>query len=413
MAPSLEEPIHGRYAFSWDTPKDIARKASVIKYEEEPPQDIPRKSSPINYEPGRTRVASYPDYEYEHLLPRFPNIHWEPLKEVPYHDKALDGHPEFRDLLDAATDVFDYNPKIGTEVHGIRLAHLTDAQKNDLARLVAIRGVVFFRDQDDFDINAQRNLGKYYGTVHKHATTSVPRRPGLEDVHVVFTDENSKDQRANFTPTFLWHSDVTYEMQPPSYTSLKLLEGPPRGGGGDTLWGSQYAAYDALSSYMQTYLESLTALHSAEMQAEGSRALGRPVRREPIISEHPLIRTHPVTGWKSLFFNPGFIDKIVGIPKTESDAIIRYLNEVISTTQESHVRFQWGKNDVAIWDNRISNHSASYGFAPHRRHAVRVSCHAERPRFDPAGKSQEEELIARYGLPKVNKDGSGQSNYND
>lgn len=182
---------------------------------------------------------------------------------------------------------------------------------------------------------------------------------------------------------------------------------------------------------MQRYVEGLSALHSAKMQADGSAALGRPVRRDPIITEHPLVRTHPVTGWKSLFFNPGFVTKIVGVPKTESDHIISYLNEVIATTNELHVRFQWGKNDVAFWDNRIcvslaigkfaalylishiQNHSASYGFAPHRRHAVRVACHGERPTFDSEGKSQEEELNARYGLPSVNKDGSGTANYND
>ena len=223
---------------------------------------------------------------------------------------------------------------------------------------------------------------------------------------------------------------MTYEIQPPSYTCLKLLSGPPRGGGGDTLWSSQYAAYDTLSPSMQKYLEDLTALHSAEMQAEGSKAMGRPVRRAPVITPHPLVRTNPVTGWKSLFFNPGFVTKIVGVPKTESDAIIRFLNEVISTTQELHVRFQWQKNDVAFWDNRIcvsillligseivtdylQNHTASYGFGPHRRHAVRVAAHGERPRFDPTGKSQEEELSKKYGVPILDKDGSGQSNYND
>ena len=104
---------------------------------------------------------------------------------------------------------------------------------------------------------------------------------------------------------------------------------------------------------MQKYLESLTALHSAEIQAEGSRAANRPIRREPVITEHPVIRVNPVTGWKSLFFNPGFVKAIVGVPKTESDAIIRYLNEVIATTQEFHVRYQWGQNDVAFWDNRV------------------------------------------------------------
>lgn len=216
-----------------------------------------------------------------------------------------------------------------------------------------------------------------------------------------------------FTPTFLWHADVTYEIQPPSYTSLKVVSGPPRGSGGDTLWSSQYGLYDVLSPRMQQYLEGLTALHSADMQAEGSRALGRTVRRDPITTEHPLIRTHPVTGWKSVFFNPGFVTKIVGVPKTESDTIIRYLNELVATTQEIHARFSWGTNDVAFWDNRITNHSATYGFAPHRRHAVRVCCHAEKPVYDAAGKSQEEDLAEKFGLPVVNKDGARLANYND
>ncbi|KAI9836354.1 MAG: hypothetical protein M1819_001383 [Sarea resinae] len=398
MAPSLEEPV--------TAPTTLPIVGTKVG-------QLPKQSTPLHYEPGRTKIESYDStYEFEDLRPRFPDVHWDALTEVPYHDKGFLGDPEFRNLLDGATDVFDYNPKIGTEIHGVDLSQLTDAQKNDLARLISVRGVVFFRNQKNLDIDKQRELGAYFGKLHKHATTSVPRREGLEDVHVIFT-EGDKDMRAMFTPSFLWHSDVSYEIQPPSYTSLKVLTGPPRGGGGDTLWSSQYAAYDALSPPMQKYLESLTALHSAQIQADGSKALGRTVRREPIVTEHPLVRTHPVTGWKSLFFNPGFVTKIVGIPKTESDAILAYLNEVVATTQELHVRFQWNKHDVAFWDNRICGHSASYGFAPHRRHGVRVACHAERPYLDPASTSQEDEYCARYGLPKVNKDGSGQVNYND
>lgn len=287
--------------------------------------DVPaRRKLNIHYEPGRATVETHDDYEYDDLRPAFPNVHWEPLTEVAYHDRGTKGDPQFANLLSDATDIFDYNPKIGTEIHGINLATLTDAQKDDLARLIATRGVVFFRNQTDLDIDAQRELGQYFGKLHKHATTSVPRRGDLDDVHVVYTDEKSKDQRANFAPTFLWHSDVsvsiprqisfewvsnvnqvTYEIQPPSYTSLKVLTGPPRGGGGDTLWASQYAVYDLLSPGMQKYLEGLEALHSAQIQADGSIALGRTVRREPVVTKHPLIRTNPVTGWKSVFFNPG------------------------------------------------------------------------------------------------------------
>ena len=329
-----------------------------IGYEEPYPNTHSPSKSPkskVNsYVPGRTIVQKHDTYEYEDLKPYFPDKQWPALQEVPYSDKGLLGDPSFSNLLSTATDIFDYNPKIGTEIHGVDLSSLSDSAKNDLALLIATRGVVFFRNQKNLTIDKQRELGAYFGQLHKHATTAVPKRGDLDDVHVVYTDEKSKDQRAIFAPTFLWHSDVTYEIQPPSYTSLKVLTGPPRGGGGDTLWSSQYAAYDALSAPMQKYLESLTALHSSHLQAEGSRALERTVRRDPIITEHPLIRSHPVTGWKSLFFNPGFVTKIVGIPKVESDMIIGYLNEVVATTQEFHVRFQWEKNDVAFWDNRVT-----------------------------------------------------------
>jgi sulfonate dioxygenase len=163
-----------------------------------------------SYVPGRTAVKKHDEtYKYEDLRPRFPDITWPALTPVEYHDKGLLGDANFKNLLSSATDVFDYNPKVGTEIHGADLASLTDLQKNDLARLIATRGVVFFRDQKNFGIDEQRALGKYFGELHSHATTAMPRREGLEDVHVVYTGENSPDLRALFTPTFLWHSDVS------------------------------------------------------------------------------------------------------------------------------------------------------------------------------------------------------------
>ena len=163
---------------------------------------------PVTYEPGRVDIEDHSDYEHKWALPSFPDVKWPPLKEVPYVEKGVLGDPKFKDLFASATDVFDITPKIGTEIHGVDLAALTDAQKNDLARLISTRGVVFFRDQKNLEIDKQRELGRYYGHLHKHATTSVPKAPGYEDVHVVFTDGQGKDQRAKFTPTFLWHSDV-------------------------------------------------------------------------------------------------------------------------------------------------------------------------------------------------------------
>ena len=199
MAPSLEEPIN---VHSYDHLSFKHAKPSIFKQS---------PSKPV-YEPGLTPLEDHLDYEYNDLRPHFPDLKWPALEEVPYHERGLEGDSRFRNLLDSATDVFDYNPKIGTEVSGVNLAKLTDAQKNDLARLISIRGVVFFRNQRDFDIDAQRKLGQYYGTLHKHATTGVPKRPGLEDVHVVYTDEKSKEQRAFFAPSYLWHSDVSLSI---------------------------------------------------------------------------------------------------------------------------------------------------------------------------------------------------------
>lgn len=163
------------------------------------------------YIPGVTVVNNAPDdvYEHDQFRPSFPLHSWAALEEVPYEDKGLLGDPEFRNLLDAAEDVFDYSPKIGTEIVGVKLNSLTDAQKNDLARLIATRGVVFFRNQADFTVQDQLNLGRYFGSLHKHATTALPKKEGLDEIHVVYTDGNSKDQSALFDPSYLWHSDVS------------------------------------------------------------------------------------------------------------------------------------------------------------------------------------------------------------
>jgi sulfonate dioxygenase len=184
------------------------------------PQEVKLSGKDHKYVPGRTTPKKYDDtYEYEDLRPRFPELSWPAYTDVPYVDKGQLGDPTFKNLLADATDVFDYNAKLGTEVHGADLANLTDLQKNDLARLIATRGVVFFRNQKNFGIDEQRELGKYYGELHKHATTGIPQREGLEDVHVIFTGEDAPELRAMFTPTFLWHSDVCplpHHSNPPS-----------------------------------------------------------------------------------------------------------------------------------------------------------------------------------------------------
>lgn len=119
---------------------------------------------------------------------------------------------------------------------------------------------------------------------------------------------------------------MSYEHQPPGITILTLLSVPPVGG--DTAWASQTAAYERLSAPIKALLEGLRAEHSGFPQAEGAARDGNFVRRDPVKSEHPVVRIHPATGQKALFVNPGFTKRIVGLKQEESDAILKLLFKV-------------------------------------------------------------------------------------
>ncbi|KZV90625.1 TauD-domain-containing protein [Exidia glandulosa HHB12029] len=315
-------------------------------------------------------------YEYARYKPRFPELSWAPLEEFPVVDRGLSADPDKKALLSAATKVIHLTPAIGTELEGIDLRRLSDAQKDELALLVAERGVVFLRDQP-IDIHEQLQLGRYFGTLHKHATTPVPREEGLEEVHVVYNDSAHKPDSSAFSKLELWHTDVSYEVQPPALTSLKVITLPPYGG--DTLWSSGYALFAGLSPAFQEYLSKLSAVHSAVAQAQGARSAGIHVRRQEIETVHPVVRVHPVTGKRSIYVNPGFTRRILDVPKAESDAILQFLFTQIAQNTDHQVRFRWTRDAIALWDNRIVTHTATFDFWPHRRHALRVTPHGERP----------------------------------
>lgn len=175
-----------------------------------------------------------------------------------------------------------------------------------------------------------------------------------------------------------YHSDVSYEHQTPGITLLTLLEVPETGG--DTGWTSQAAAYDRLSEPLKAFLEGLRAEHSGFQQAENARRDGHFVRREPVKSYHPIVRVHPVTKQKVLFVNPGFTRRIVGLKDEESDAILQLLYKVrdrdgvntymlkilltrfrlqhIAQSQDIQARVKWDDRTVALWDNRVTAHTA-------------------------------------------------------
>jgi len=174
---------------------------------------------------------------------------------------------------------------------------------------------------------------------------------------------------------------VSYEHQPPGITILTLLSVPSTGG--DRAWASQTAAYARLSPPIQSLLESLRAEHSGYPQAEGARRDGNFVRREPVNSEHPIVRIHPATGQKALFVNPGFTKRIIGLHDEESDALLRLLFHHISLGQDFQVRVKWEEGTVALWDNRETAHTAISDYNVHNpqeslRHGFRITTLAEK-----------------------------------
>lgn len=239
-----------------------------------------------------------PNYEFNHYKPSFPKVNWAPLELQEFEEKGFKADKSKKNLLGAATKVDHLEPAIGTELLGINLYELTDEQKDELALLAAERSVVILRNQP-IDIHKQLDLGRYFGPLHKHATTPVPRQEGLEEVHVIYSDSSKRPDPSAYTKTDLYHSDVTYELQPPSTTILQVITAPEKGG--STIFSSGYYAYDSFSPNFQKYLESLYAIHSSYEQANGSRAAGTHVRREPISTVHPVVRVHP--GKLSIFLD--------------------------------------------------------------------------------------------------------------
>ncbi|KUF78500.1 hypothetical protein AM587_10012151 [Phytophthora nicotianae] len=320
-------------------------------------------------------------FEFEHpeLRSVYPTTKYDPIPVLPYEDRGLKADPTFKNLLKDAT-VTHLAPKIGTELSGIQLHELTDAQRDELALLVSHRGVVFFRDQE-INIEQQIDLGRYYGPLHVHQNLGHPEgHPEVLVVENSVADSDRIIKRQQYDPDNVWHSDVSNERQPPSYTSFKVLTNPPLGG--DTLWASAYEAYERLSPPFKKFIEGLTAIHSSKAQAERAEQRGHTIRRAPVEFEHPVVRTHPVTGRKALFVNPAFTRRIPQLSSRESDAVLKVLYKHITEGHEFQVRFRWSKNAVAVWDNRITAHFATFDYLPGNRHAVRVTTQGEIPYFD-------------------------------
>jgi sulfonate dioxygenase len=306
---------------------------------------------------------------------------YPPTQPFTHVDHGKDADPSFKNLLPAGSKIENITSSIGAEVWGTQLSSLNDAGKDELALLVAQKKVVAFRDQDFASLPVEKALefGRYFGRLHIHPTSGAPA--GFPEVHLVHRgaeDTSAREFFANRTNSIAWHSDVTYEQQPPGTTFLYALDVPEAGG--DTLFVNQAKAYERLSPAFRERLLGLKAVHSGYEQAESAIAKGGVVRRDPVSNIHPVVRTHPVTGEKAIYVNPQFTRYIIGFKQEESQYLLKFLYDHIALSQDLQCRVKWAPGTVVVWDNRVTAHSAQIDWENgERRHIARITPQAEQP----------------------------------
>ncbi|GMF03274.1 unnamed protein product [Ambrosiozyma monospora] len=194
------------------------------------------------------------------------------------------------------------------------------------------------------------------------------RREGTNEAQQIYADKLNN---------IVFHSDVSYELQPPGVTLLAMLQTDV---GGDTQFIDLTTAYERLSPQFRELIDDLQVVHSSFEQAAASTATGNKQRKPPIASIHPLVRYHPVLGTKSLFFNKGFGRRILGLKQEESDNILTFIKNHIESCLDAHIRANWDERTVVLWDNRRLVHTATFDWDnASLRHAFRVTPLAERP----------------------------------
>ncbi len=281
---------------------------------------------------------------------------------------VLQDYYEYESIL-----VKKMTPVIGAEIFDIDLSQpLSKVQKYEIQRAFSENQVIFFRNQKITKKN-HLDLARLFGTLHIHP--AAPHVEGIPEMMQIYADQNSP--RANGES---WHSDVSCDLEPPMGTILQIIQSPPYGG--DTLFSSMYAAYDALSERMKTYLRGLTAIHDGEPVYRGLyKNFGVEDKESYPRAEHPVIRTHPITGKNALYINKGFTTRIIGIPIDESDGVLTYLFEHMENPL-FQCRFRWEENSIAFWDNRCVQHRAMWDYWPHTRIGNRVTICGDKPFFN-------------------------------
>jgi taurine dioxygenase len=263
---------------------------------------------------------------------------------------------------------------LGAEISGIDLSqNLDDAIIADLRGVLLEHLVLFFRDQD---LSPQQhvNFARRFAELVQY-----PMVRSLDDHPDIVPVVKLEDERVNFGG--LWHADTTYLEVPPMGAILCARELPPQGG--DTLFANMHLAYDNLSPGLKSMLGNLVAINSsAKAQVTRTRedrvkAQGETLS-EPLVAEHPVIRTHPETGRKLLFVNYGHTVRFKDMTEAESEPLLNYLF-AHQVRPEFTCRFNWSPGSVVFYDNRATQHNPINDYHGYRRVLHRVTLAGTRP----------------------------------
>ncbi|MGA9678001.1 MAG: TauD/TfdA family dioxygenase [Mycobacterium sp.] len=276
--------------------------------------------------------------------------------------------------------------RIGARVDGVQLrGDLDPATVGEIRDALLTHKVIFFRDQHHLDDQQQLAFASLLGTPIGHPAASVLAAKNAP----VITPINSEYGKAN-----RWHTDVTFAANYPAASILRAITLPSYGG--STLWASTAAAYEQLPEPLKCLVENLWAVHSNRYDyvteeavvsmTDAQRAFRQAFEKADYRTEHPVVRVHPETGERTLLAGD-FVRNFVGLDSHESDVLFELLQRRI-TLPENTVRWNWEQGDVAIWDNRATQHRAvdDYDNQPRLMHRVTlmgdvpVNVHGERSR---------------------------------
>jgi taurine dioxygenase len=273
--------------------------------------------------------------------------------------------PDYRHIT-----VKPLSPALGAEVSGIDLRQALSAdQLAELHQAIADNLVLVFREQP-IDAEQHKRFARQFGRLHQHlltaATAGEAERPDPE-IRAWHTGKSSRH-----TAGEVWHSDSSCDPEP-IWLSLLRITRLPENGGGDTAFANLYLAYEALSDPIKALLENLTAVHDASIAwVDGYGAKEDPEHPFPK-TEHPVVARHPLTGRKFLFVNSAFTSHIVGLTRSESDALLQLLFRHIERHLSLQTRIQWQENSLVLWDNWATQHHAVWDYYPFERAGQRVS----------------------------------------